>query len=95
MKLRITPLLEDDQSSFEADHDSMSPRSFVDLMDQRKALLFQSLGSGDEPFSVQDFGHFVVNRQLESYPNIGGEGTLQTNVPVEAGERIIFTASER
>lgn len=96
MKLRVTPLLQgdDDKSndvSFVVDRHDLTPRTFVDWMDQQKALLFQS---ADEPLTVEDFGQFVVDLQLDHYPDIGGAAPI-TIIPVKAGEDIVFTANER
>jgi D-xylose reductase len=89
--MRATPLLEGcptQQQSFPVD--SLTPSSFVNLLDRHKALLFQNT---EAPYSQEDFGKFVVDLELEKYPYIGGAAP-RTIIPVEAGKDIIFTANE-
>jgi D-xylose reductase len=89
MKLTVTPLLEGSAANpFVIDRQDVKPRLFVDLMDQHKALVFQN-----EEMTLEDFGQFVVDRKFEYYPYIGGAAP-RTNIPVKAGENIIFTANE-
>jgi len=91
MSLRLTPLLEkdDDNSSWEVN--SLGPKQFVDLMDLHKALLIQSTGT---PFCTDDFGQFVVDKELEYYPYIGGAAP-RTVISTKATDRdVIFTANE-
>jgi len=90
MKYNITALLEG-QEAFTIDKQQLTPRNFVDLLDQRKALLFQN-ASGE--FSTEEFGRFVVDLKLESYPYVGGAAP-RTIIPVKAGKDIVFTANER
>jgi len=47
-----------------------------------------------EVLSVEDFGHFLVDLQLEYYPYIGGAAPRRI-IPVTAGTDIVFTANER
>lgn len=90
MKLSATPLLQGKSApSFQVD--SLTPRLFVDLLDQHKALLFQG---ADGPLNTENFGRFVVDLDLEYYPYVGGAAP-RTIIPVEAGKDIIFTANER
>ena len=94
MKLKATPLLDPAASSFVVE-DDLQPRQFVDWLDQNKALLFQREDDAP-PMTVDDFGEFLVNLQLEDYPYIGGAAP-RTIVPVNAapGKDIVFTANER
>ena len=92
MKLSVTPLLEGDSAkSFFIDRSELKPRTFVDLLDHHKALLFQSPSS---ELTHDDFGQFLVDLQLEYYPYIGGAAP-RTIIPVSAGKNIVFTANER
>jgi hypothetical protein len=92
MKFRATALLEGDSAeAFSIEDNDLTPRRFVDLLDQHKALLFQS---HDTNLTVEDFGRFVAKLQLTHYPYIGGAAP-RTVIPVEAGKDIIFTANER
>lgn len=85
MKLTAVALLEGDSAEpFEVD---LTPRNFVDLLDQRKALLFPSI------FDVESFGTLLVDLHLEKYPYIGGAAP-RTVIPTAAGKDIIFTANE-
>jgi hypothetical protein len=89
MKVIATPLLDGDHAkSFEID--DLNPRTFVNLLDQHKALL---LASTDEPFSTQDFGTLVASLNLTRYPYVGGAAP-RTIIPVDAGADIVFTANE-
>ena len=93
MKLLATPLLEREKAKAFA-VDSLSPRTFVDLLDAHKALLFQSNeGSPAKRIDVEGFGDFLVSLKLEHYPYIGGAAP-RTVIPVKAGDEIIFTANE-
>lgn len=70
MKLNALPLLEGGSpETFEVE--DLQPRRFINLLDQHKALIFQSSVS-DAPFFPDDFGDFLVSLQLEYYPYIGG-----------------------
>ena len=92
-KFNVIALLEGDEaakSSFEVRADELSPKSFVDLMDSHKALLFRN---ENKPFTVEDFGAFVTSFKLKSYPYVGGAAP-RTVIPVAAGKDIIFTANE-
>jgi hypothetical protein len=91
MKLLATPLLESGAEAFVVD--DLQPRKFVDLLDQHKALLFQSHAQ-EQPISTDDFGDLLASLQLEYYPYIGGAAP-RTVIPVKAGKDIIFTANER
>lgn len=92
MKFTVTPLLDGKGATkFTLEKEALKPRVFADLMDARKALLFQS---SEEPLSAEDFGKFVVNLDLEYYPYIGGAAP-RSIIPVSAGKDIIFTANER
>jgi D-xylose reductase len=93
MKLRVTPLLEDEESRESFVVDSLDPASFVDWMDQHKALLFQSAEQPETLFTQQDFGQFVVDCKLQHYPYIGGAAP-RTVIPLAAGKDIVFTANE-
>lgn len=87
MKVTAIPLLEGNEAEpFEV---SLSPRAFVDLLDTRKALLFQ----GSPTFDVESFGSFLVDLKLNYYPYIGGAAP-RTVIPTAAGKDIIFTANE-
>jgi hypothetical protein len=100
MKILATPLLEPHSGSANTfTIDNLQPHQFIDLLDQHKALLFQSsstTGTGNDtpPFTTDDFGDFVSNLQLEYYPYIGGAAP-RTVIPTKAGGDIIFTANER
>lgn len=90
MKLIATPLLERDAAKA-FDVPSLTPRTFTDLLDSHKALLFQNQ---DEPFNVEGFGSFLMSLGLEYYPYIGGAAP-RTVIPVKASDQaIIFTANE-
>jgi hypothetical protein len=92
MKFLATPILQGDSAeALSIEGDDLTPRRFVDLLDQHKALIFQS---PDANLTVEDFGRFVANLQLTHYPYIGGAAP-RTVIPVEAGKDIIFTANER
>lgn len=100
MKLRWNPILEaksNDGKSIESeglswnDLGKWEPSDVVSLLDQHKALLLQS--SDGTPIDVEDFGQFLVDCKLESYPYIGGAAP-RTIIPVKAGQDIIFTANE-
>jgi len=85
MKLTAVPLLEGESAEpFEV---SLTSRTFVDLLDARKALLFPSV------FDVERFGSFLVDLELTHYPYIGGAAP-RTVIPTLAGKDIIFTANE-
>jgi alpha-ketoglutarate-dependent taurine dioxygenase len=91
MTFRVTPLLEGAGAEvFTVEDKEFTPRLFVDLLDQHKALIFQS---PDSNLTTEDFGRFLVKLQLEHYPYIGGAAP-RTVIPVEAGQDIIFTANE-
>ena len=70
----------------------VTPRTFVDMLDKDKAMLFRS-ASNESPLSTEDFGTFVTKLNLEYYPYEGGAAP-RTNIPVSAGKNIIFTANE-
>lgn len=91
MKLLATPLLDSNSEPFVVE--DLQSRKFIDLLDQHKALLFQSQAT--EPLlSTEDFGSLLVSLQLEYYPYIGGAAP-RTIIPVQAGKDIVFTANER
>lgn len=100
MKLKATPLLDPDaSSSFVVD--DLQPRQFVDWLDRHKVLFFQRSDDSEDdgesdPLTVEDFGQFVVDLQLQDYPYIGGAAP-RTTVPVRAapGRDVVFTANER
>jgi D-xylose reductase len=71
---------------------TLTPHTFVDLLDKDKAMLFRST-SIDSPLTTEDFGTFVTKLGLEYYPYEGGAAP-RTNIPVSAGDNIIFTANE-
>lgn len=91
MKLTALPLLEKDDEAFEIQ--DLSPSVFCNLLDTRKALVLQNKTA--PPFSVEDFGSFLVNLKLTHYPYIGGAAP-RTNIPVKActDKCIVFTANE-
>ena len=91
MQLTAHPILDPQGSSFDVPDATLTPRTFVDLLDRHKALVFRRLG---EPLSVEDFGQFVVDRQLTEYPYVGGAAPRRI-IPVQAGKDIVFTANER
>jgi len=88
MELQAIPILEGG-STFQIGKE-LSSKRFVDLLDQHKALIFQSTG---EPLSTEDFGHFVTSLELQYYPYVGGAAP-RTIIPVAAGKDIVFTANE-
>jgi D-xylose reductase len=96
MKFQVTPLLETGDaaaataSSFPLD--TPNSRTVVDLLDRHKALLFQN-ANAETPTTVEEFGQFVVDLQLDYYPYIGGAAPRRI-IPVQAGQNIIFTANE-
>ena len=91
MKFTVLPLLElASSNSFDVDEKTLTPRCFVDFLDKYKALVFRN---EDRSCSVEEFGHFTVNLQLQKYPYIGGAAP-RTIVPVAAGNDIVFTANE-
>jgi hypothetical protein len=95
MRMNATPLLETSRggpTSFTID--DLTPRTFVDLLDQHKALILQSTTASTEPWTTDDFGDLLTNLQLEYYPYIGGAAP-RTIIPVKAGRDIVFTANER
>jgi hypothetical protein len=96
MKLTATPLFTGPNGAASASSssfaiDNLQPRQFVDLLDQHKALIFHG---SDTTLSTEDFGRFVVDLKLESYPYIGGAAPRNI-IPVQAGKDIVFTANER
>lgn len=92
MMFHATPILEGASANALFVKDSeLTPRRFVDLLDQHKALIFQAPEANLTP---EDFGRFLVKLKLEHYPYIGGAAP-RTVIPVEAGKDIIFTANER
>ena len=95
MQLRVTPLLEGAAApSFVMSRDALTtPRTFIDLLDQRKAVYLESTDD-NTPLTPDDFGQLVVDLQLEQYPYIGGAAP-RTIIPVKAGKDIVFTANER
>lgn len=102
MKLQLQSILHgttksqdgDAYPSFSMQREEMTPARFVELMNQHKALIISSISAEAEPFTVEDFGSFLVSLQLERYPYIGGAAP-RTVIPVAAGNEIIFTANER
>ena len=94
MTLTAIPLLDPKEGEpfVVSDDDKLQPRDFCDLLDQHKALIFRR----HDPLSVEDFGHFVMNCQLQEYPYVGGAAPRRV-IPVQAapGKDIIFTANER
>lgn len=97
MKLQLQSILHgnnhDEFPSFSMQRDEMTPKRFVDLMSQHKALIISSSDS-EKSLTVEDFGSFVVDLKLEHYPYIGGAAP-RTIIPVKAGNDIVFTANER
>ena len=94
MTLTAIPLLDPDNGEpFEVD-DKVQPRDFVHWLDRHKALIFRR--NSNAPLSVEDFGDFVMNCQLQDYPYVGGAAPRRV-IPVQAapGKDIIFTANER
>jgi hypothetical protein len=97
MKLNVSPIFDPQGSPFELERESLTPRAFVDLLDRHKAVVIRhSTSDNDEtPFSVEDFGQFVVDCQLEYYPYVGGAAPRRI-IPVQAStDPIVFTANER
>uniref|UniRef100_A0A6T6I7A8 NADP-dependent oxidoreductase domain-containing protein n=1 Tax=Craspedostauros australis TaxID=1486917 RepID=A0A6T6I7A8_9STRA len=94
MKLTALPLFEDagNACTILLNDGQLNPRSFVDLMDQHKALIFRK-ADDDGAFDTEGFGQFLVDQRLEYYPYIGGAAP-RTIIPVKAGKDIVFTANE-
>ena len=92
MKLTCLPIL-DRHGPSEIDLDGIpSPRQFVDLMDEHKALLIRR---DDSACTVENFGEFVVGLNLEYYPYVGGAAPRRI-IPVQCTpEPVVFTANER
>ena len=80
MKLQVTPILEGVQSAVPFEVNNLTPRHFVDLMDQHKALLIQNPAKA---FSTDDFGQFLVDQQLKYYPYVG-RAAPRTIIPTKA-----------
>jgi alpha-ketoglutarate-dependent taurine dioxygenase len=72
--------------------ESLTPSSFVNLLDSHKAVLFRA-AEDTETFSVDDFGDLVSSLKLKSYPYIGGAAPRR-DISVRAGKNIVFTANE-
>ena len=91
-QLTALPILDPHGTSFAVTESDLDGRGFADLLDRHKALVFRRA----PPLSVQDFGSFVVARQLQDYPYVGGAAPRRV-IPVEAapGKDIVFTANER
>jgi diketogulonate reductase-like aldo/keto reductase len=90
MKLTVIPLLEHDGEEFELT--DPSPRTFVDLLDARKAVVIKN---HYRPLSVDDFGQILMDLKLTYYPYIGGAAP-RTIIPVKCSPDIpiVFTANE-
>ena len=98
MPLTAIPLLDPKGESFEVP-DKLDPRTFVDLLDRHKGLIFRRCRcrrGQDSALSVDDFGQFVVDCQLQDYPYVGGAAPRRV-IPVQVapGRDIVFTANER
>ena len=92
MPLTAIPLLDPQGSSFQVD-DKIAPRNFVDLLDRHKALVFRR---SNDPLSVDEFGEFVLDCQLQDYPYLGGAAPRRViPIAVAPGRDIVFTANER
>lgn len=96
MKLIVTPLLEGKSAkSFSVERIALKPRTFINLLDSHKALLFQAATyENDSPLTVDEFADLVVSLDLENYPYVGGAAP-RTIIQVSAGKDIVFTANER
>jgi hypothetical protein len=102
-KLRIIPLMDGpDAATTVVTSDEFTPDLFVQLLDQRKAVILQKVVC-DEPidpssgsyFDTEDFGSILTSLNLEYYPYFGGAAP-RVVIPVSADERpIVFTANER
>lgn len=94
MPLTAIPLLDPKGEPFEVP-DKLAPRTFVDLLDRHKALIFRRRPAS-APLSVDDFGQFVIDCQLQDYPYVGGAAPRRV-IPVQVapGRDIVFTANER
>lgn len=96
MKLSVCSLLDVSNNAkpfCSMEWEALKPRTFIDLLDQHKALLFSSEDK-DKPLTPDDFGQFVVDRKLTYYPYVGGAAP-RSIIPVSAGKDIVFTANER
>uniref|UniRef100_A0A7S2I4B2 NADP-dependent oxidoreductase domain-containing protein n=1 Tax=Helicotheca tamesis TaxID=374047 RepID=A0A7S2I4B2_9STRA len=90
--MRYTRLFENINQSDNIASDTLNTQKFVSLLAQHKALLLRS-DDDENPFNVNEFGNFISNLGLESYPYVGGAAPRR-NIPVDAGDNIIFTANE-
>ena len=79
-KLHARPLLEaDDTQGFEiSQKDLTTPRTFVKILDNHKALIVGSKDDGDR-MGIEDFGLFVDSLGFTEYPYIGGAAP-RTNI---------------
>lgn len=100
MTLTAIPLLDPEKGEPFEVPDKMDPRTFCNLLDRHKALILrrQCSENADDlpPLSVEDFGQFVVDCQLQDYPYVGGAAPRRV-IPVQAapGRDVVFTANER
>ena len=93
MQLTAIPILDPQGSALSIAQEALTPRMFVNLLDRHKALVFRRT---DAPLSVDDFGQFVVDCQLEEYPYVGGAAPRRViPVAVAPDKDIVFTANER
>jgi hypothetical protein len=94
---------------FEYDTNKIQSKDFVQLLDKYKILILQSPvsfsndGTTADIMSVDDFGKYVIDLQLQYYPYIGGAAP-RTVIPLSeiatrrlpSNQRdVVFTANER
>ena len=94
MKFQALPILQGSQApALDVELSSREPLadSIPHLLSQHKAFILRSY---EADWTVEDFGLFVSDCNLEYYPYIGGAAP-RTIIPVKAGQDIIFTANER
>jgi hypothetical protein len=96
MKLSVQSLFDNAAKPWSMEWEKLKPRTFVDLLDQHKALLFSCADKEQPCLTPEDFGRFVVDLKLAYYPYIGGAAP-RSIIPVSAGDGkdIVFTANER
>jgi hypothetical protein len=102
MLLSVRSLFDESTQPWSLEWDALKaqPRTFVDLLDQHKALLFSCAAADEDSdktatcLTPDDFGQFVVDLKLTYYPYVGGAAP-RSIIPVSAGKDIVFTANER
>ena len=72
---------------------SFDQKTFIELLAKHKALLIRP--DENEEVTVDDFGSFMVNLNLEPYPYVGGAAPRRI-IPVNTpgGESMVYTANE-